>query len=123
MNPSKAMNIVMKATFSEGPRGDEETKKKTDTANALFPHIHNNNCFMTLINSKQNLNKLQNTVVLGSVFSSSRVSKNNFIHLGRNVWEELGRMYWMRGLGGRVWIEVKLIYALRPDASAEFFQS
>ena len=117
------MNIVMKAIFTEGPRGDEETKKKTDTANALFPHIHNNNCFMTLMHSKQNLNKLQNTVVLGSVFSSSRVSKNNFIDLGRNVWEELGRMYWMRGLGGRVWIEVKHIYALRPDALAGYFQS
>ena len=111
------------AIFSEGPRGDEETKKIPDTANALFPHIDNNNCFMTLLNSKQNLNKLQNTVVLSSVFPSPRVSKNNFIDLGRNVWEELGRMYWMRGVGGRVWKGVKPIHALRPDASAEFFQS
>jgi hypothetical protein len=78
---------------------------------------------MTLMNSTHNLNKLQNTVVLSFVFSRSRVAKNNFIDLGRNVWEELGRMYWMRGLGGRVSIEVKLIYALRPYASAEFFQS
>jgi hypothetical protein len=84
------MNIVMKAIFSEGPRGDKETKNK---------HGHcTTPCSLTY-------------------------AKNNFIDLGRNVWEELGRMYWMRGLGGRVSIEVKLIYALRPYASAEFFQS
>ena len=101
-------------------------KKRREALNiapALFRQIHSNNGFITFPNSKQNLNKLQNTVVLSSVFLSSRVSKNNFIDLGRNVWEELGRMYWMRGLGGRVWKGVKPIHVLGPDASVDFFQS
>ena len=62
-------------------------------------------------------------VVPCSLFSIFRVSKANFKDVGNNVWGKLGRTYWVRGLGGRVWEGVKLIHALMPDASADFFQS